>query len=62
MAVFSTTSFAMAAATDGLNRLFSTDLAPVQLARDIGLAAVGRLPPVKRFFMRQAMGLGSRAR
>ncbi|MGO4723869.1 MULTISPECIES: UbiH/UbiF/VisC/COQ6 family ubiquinone biosynthesis hydroxylase [unclassified Inquilinus] len=53
---------AMILATDGLNRLFSTDLAPVQLARDIGLAAVGRLPPVKRFFMRQAMGLGIRPR
>jgi 2-octaprenyl-6-methoxyphenol hydroxylase len=53
---------AMILATDGLNRLFSTDLAPVQLARDLGLAAVGRLPPVKRFFMRQAMGLGARSR
>lgn len=53
-------NLAMILATDGLNRLFSTDLAPVQAARDIGLAAVGRLPPVKRFFMRQAMGLGSR--
>ncbi len=49
-------NLAMLAATDGLNRLFSTDLGPVRLARSIGLAAIGRLPPAKRFFMRQAMG------
>lgn len=42
--------------TDSLNRLFSNDLAPVRLARDLGLAAVARLPPLKRFFMRHAMG------
>ncbi len=45
------------AATDGLNRLFSNDLPPLRLARDLGLAAVNRLPPLKRFFMRHAMGL-----
>ena len=43
--------------TDGLNRLFSNDLAPLRLARDLGLAAVDRAPPLKRFFMRHAMGL-----
>jgi 2-octaprenyl-6-methoxyphenol hydroxylase len=48
------------AATDGLNRLFSNDLAPLRLARDLGLAAVDRLPPVKRLFMRHAMGLVGR--
>ena len=47
----------MLAATDGLDRLFSTDFPPVRLARDLGLAAVQRLPPLKRAFMRQAMGL-----
>ena len=45
------------AATDSLNRLFSNDLAPVRLARDLGLAAVNRLPPLKKLFMRHAMGL-----
>ena len=44
-------------ATDGLNRLFSNDLAPVRLARDLGLAAVNRVPPLKKVFMRHAMGL-----
>ncbi len=43
--------------TDGLNRLFSNDLPPIRLARDVGLAAVDRLPPLKRFFMRHAMGM-----
>lgn len=47
----------MLAVTDGLNRLFSNDVAPLRLARDIGLAAVNRLPPLKRVLMRSAMGL-----
>lgn len=47
----------MLAATDGLNRLFSNDAAPIQLVRDLGLAAVERLAPLKRLFMRHAMGL-----
>jgi 2-octaprenyl-6-methoxyphenol hydroxylase len=47
----------MLAMTDGLNRLFSNDFAPLRLARDIGLAGVNQAPPLKRFFMRQAMGM-----
>ncbi len=43
--------------TDILNRFFSNDITPVRLARDIGLAAVNRLPPLKKVFMRHAMGL-----
>ena len=35
-------NFAMVAATDALNRLFSNDVAPLRLARDLGLAAVNR--------------------
>jgi 2-octaprenyl-6-methoxyphenol hydroxylase len=45
------------AVTDGLNRLFSNDIAPLRLVRDLGLAAVDRMPPLKRLFMRHAMGL-----
>jgi len=47
----------MVAATDLLNRLFSNDIKPLRLVRDIGLAAVHRVPPLRRFFVRHAMGL-----
>lgn len=47
---------ALAAATDLLNRLFSNDLAPVALARDVGLGIVSRIAPARRFFMRHAGG------
>ena len=50
-------TLALAAVTDGLNRLFSNQLAPLRLVRDLGLAAVHRLPPLKRLLMRDAMGL-----
>lgn len=46
----------MAAVTDGLNRLFSNTIPPVRLARDLGLALVDRLPPLKRLLMQHAMG------
>jgi 2-octaprenyl-6-methoxyphenol hydroxylase len=53
----------LAGVTDGLNRLFSNTIAPVKLARDLGLAAVNRLPPLKRLLMQHAMGtLGDRPR
>lgn len=42
--------------TDAIVRLFSNDIPPVRLARDIGLAVVDRINPAKRFFMRHAMG------
>src|SRR5208282_3655925 len=47
----------LTAVTDGLNRLFSNSITPVQLARDLGFAVVHRLPPLKRLLMRHAMGL-----
>ncbi len=47
----------LATGMDVLNRLFSNDIAPLRLARDLGLAAVNHLPPLKRFFMRHAMGV-----
>ena len=47
----------MVAATDLLNRLFSNDIKPLRLVRDVGLAAVNRVPPLRRFFVRHAMGL-----
>ena len=47
---------AMTAMTDGLDRLFSNDFPPVRAARDLGIAAVQRIAPLKRMFMRRAMG------
>ena len=50
-------NLSMILATDGLERLFSTDNPIVRAARDFGIAAVHRMPGLKRAFMRQAMGL-----
>lgn len=47
-------STALALGMDLLTRLFSNDLAPVRFARDIGMNAVGKVAPLRRFFMRQA--------
>ncbi len=47
----------LVAVTDLLNRLFSNDVPPIRAARDLGLAAVGKVPPLKRLFMRHAMGV-----
>lgn len=46
----------MLAATDFLNRLFSNNITPIKLARDLGLAAVNQMPGLKKVFMRHAMG------
>lgn len=46
----------MLALTDALNKLFSNDIAPVRVARDLGLAAVNAIGPLKKVFMRHAMG------
>jgi len=39
-----------------LERLFGNDFPPVRMARRLGIAAVDRLPGLKRGFARQAMG------
>ncbi|WP_370156021.1 UbiH/UbiF/VisC/COQ6 family ubiquinone biosynthesis hydroxylase [Ferrovibrio sp.] len=50
----------VSAIMDGLTRLFSTTAAPVRIARDLGLGLVDRIRPLKKVFMRHAMGdLGS---
>jgi 2-octaprenyl-6-methoxyphenol hydroxylase len=46
----------MMAATDLLNRLFNNSIAPVRWARSAGLGLVDRVPPLKRFFAKTAMG------
>jgi 2-octaprenyl-6-methoxyphenol hydroxylase len=47
---------ALAMATDLLNRIFSNDIGPLRLARDMGLALAGAIGPARRFFMREAGG------
>jgi 2-octaprenyl-6-methoxyphenol hydroxylase len=47
---------AMGATTDGLVKLFSNDHRPLRALRDLGLAIVDRLPPAKRFLLREAAG------
>ena len=49
-------SFALAASTDALNRLFSNDIAPLRHLRDLGLDIVDSIGPARRFFMRHAGG------
>ena len=49
-------NLAMLAATDALDRLFSTDNPFLRAARDLGISGVHRLPRLKRAFMRAAMG------
>jgi 2-octaprenyl-6-methoxyphenol hydroxylase len=51
----------MAFVTDGMNRLFSNDVAPVRALRDLGLGVVDRLPIVKSAMIREAAGLGGDA-
>ena len=46
----------MAAVTDGMNRLFSNDAAPVRALRDFGLGLVDRALPVKSALIRAAAG------
>jgi 2-octaprenyl-6-methoxyphenol hydroxylase len=52
---FDTTLMAMV--TDGMNRLFSNDHAPVRALRDLGLGVVDRLPPLKQAMMARAAGI-----
>jgi len=42
--------------TDVLDRLFSNSIPPVQAARRFGLGMVQRLPRLRQFFMKTAMG------
>lgn len=46
----------MLGVTDVLVKLFSNDVEPLKLARDLGMATVNQFPDLKRFFMRHAMG------
>ena len=43
--------------TDGLTRLYGTDNSLVSFARQTGLAAVGKIPFLKKILMKKAMGI-----
>ena len=49
-------SLALAAATDGLNRLMSNSFPPLRFVRDLGMGIVDSIPPLRQFFMRHAGG------
>ena len=49
-------SATLAVGTDLFNRLFSNDIDPIRAVRGIGLSIVNKIPPARRFFMRQAGG------
>lgn len=52
---FDTTTLALG--MDAVNRLFSNDNPLLRLGRDLGLAAVGAMPGLRRRFIREAAGL-----
>lgn len=49
-------TFRMGVTTDVLNRLFSNDITPIRIARDLGLGMVERLPKLKSYFIGEAAG------
>lgn len=51
-------NLAVMAAMDGFKRLFSNDIAPLALVRNLGLRLTNAATPVKNFLVRRAMGLG----
>ena len=48
----------MALATDALNRLFSNDLPPLRVLRDLGIGVVDRVPALKSALIRHAAAIG----
>ena len=50
-------NLAMLTAMDGFKRLFSNRILPVAALRSLGLTVADQLMPVKRLFMREALGL-----
>ena len=47
----------MLGATHALEKLFGNDFPPIRLARRLGIAAVDRIPALKRAFAQRAMGM-----
>ena len=51
-------TYSIFAMTDGMVRLYSNDSKILKPIRSMGLGMVNKIPPLKRFFMKRAMGLG----
>ena len=49
-------NIAMQAAMDGFKRLFSNEIPPLKLARNLGLGLADKLVPVKQMLIRRALG------
>jgi 2-octaprenylphenol hydroxylase len=49
-------NLAMLAAMDAFKRVFSNDILPLRLVRNAGLDLADRMAPVKRLFLRRALG------
>ncbi|MEZ5691048.1 MAG: UbiH/UbiF/VisC/COQ6 family ubiquinone biosynthesis hydroxylase [Rickettsiales bacterium] len=47
----------MIAITDILNKSFSNNILPIKLVRRFGLLTIGKMPILKKMFMRHAMGI-----
>ncbi|MGE7369550.1 ubiquinone biosynthesis hydroxylase [Neorhizobium sp. NPDC001467] len=54
-------TFRMGVTTDVLNRLFSNDVGPIRIARDLGLGIVERLPGLKSYFIGEAAGTSEKS-
>lgn len=50
-------SIALLGITDILNRAFSNDIIPLRIARRFGMGLVNKSTPLKKFFMKHAMGV-----
>jgi 2-octaprenyl-6-methoxyphenol hydroxylase len=47
----------LAAMTDCLNRVFAVDNSFLRFMRGVGMSVLGRVPPVRKWFMAEAMGI-----
>lgn len=47
----------MGITSDLLTRMFSNDITPLRMIRDLGLGLVDRMPTMKRYFINQAAGI-----
>ena len=50
----------LALATDGFNKLFSNSNALLRAGRALGLGLVNQMPKIRRSFIREAAGLGTK--